>query len=442
MNLARRRTSLITPISGGVSLDAPASLAVTGAVSSIVADPTPAFTWDAVSSATAYDLEYGKTLTGTPTVTGVEATGYTVPIDQANYTQYQVAVRARSGSNVSDWSEPVAYTVEVNLLLDSFSAGSVATGTRAADVGYLKIVDTNSINSLSNSKLLANGTPAAADGLIASNSGGTETLYTRTAGRTLRLSLVDTTTPGSVPRFGWSPSTLPSSTLVMGADLLNASTLRVRDAGANMRSIAISGSNTLIFQQCAAGGRVILKPGAGTPKLLFRFLSNTANAYAKFRHTSASATTLTLDDVRIFDHSIGDFDDALIHKTPTNGQLETGQSTGQYSLAFTLPAGSANLVAVELRYRVRDASNYLSLQIKRNAGNTAWDLLLIPVTDGTPGSALKTVTGVGTPSRLTAVVEGNSHEAFTEESDNTTSRGTTVSRCVRIGVRNLPRFFF
>lgn len=121
-----------------------------------------------------------------------------------------------------------------------------------------------------------------------------------------------------------------------------------------------------------------------------------------------------------------DYGIATLHiLSPVSDTPATGEANGISDLFFTLPAGSANLIAVELRYRRQDATNYWTAYIKRNAGNTAWDLYLDSVAAGTPTNRL-TVTGVGTPDCIRVIHDGSNHDCYTRATTTWTKRGGQV----------------
>lgn len=119
---------------------------------------------------------------------------------------------------------------------------------------------------------------------------------------------------------------------------------------------------------------------------------------------------------------------ATVNVTASSGVTQTADADGVYSLAFTLPAGSANLVAAELRYRWQDATNYWTAYIKRNAGNTAWDFYLDKVTAGTPATQTGyPVTGVGTVAEIEVRANGTKHNTWTRVASTWTKRGGEIS---------------
>lgn len=417
-----------------VAPSAPTGLAVTGISGGVVADTTPEFTTDALPEGVAsLEFEYGAFLTGTPTITGIAVPAYTVPSAQANYGSYVVSVRSRGANGLaSDWVTAVAYRVEVNSFLDSFTSGGVGTGTRTADSGYEKIVDTNSINSIASGELVVNGTPAASDGIIGSNSDGTATKITRAAGRCVRFTFKQRTSIGSKPRFGFSGGVLTSGGVTIGGAYESTTSIKVGTAtgAAYFRTVNVgSGDQSFVCMMRSTGGRFIMRDGSGVPELLYYYRDDSTDQYWKARQTIAAASNYHMDDVRVFDVAFGDTDDMIVNTTPTSAQVYAASATGHFHQGVTtLPASpSANMVAAELRYQHSAiADDYIAYRLVRNAGNTAWDVTAVEVTAGVDGATVQaTVAGVGTPDRLVVICRGTTHEFFTEASGVPTQRGAT-----------------
>jgi len=108
---------------------------------------------------------------------------------------------------------------------------------------------------------------------------------------------------------------------------------------------------------------------------------------------------------------------------PTSGAVVVATADGQFDVFFTLPAGSANLVAVDIQFNYTDATHYNSLQIKRNAGNTAWDMVKAEYA-GAGAANVVTVTGVGTPIGLRCQKIADKQRYFTKASTTWTPRST------------------
>lgn len=124
-----------------------------------------------------------------------------------------------------------------------------------------------------------------------------------------------------------------------------------------------------------------------------------------------------------------DYGIAITHQaSPVSGTDYSGAADGIFDLTGIVLTGapSASLVAVDLRYNKLDANNYNFAQIKRNAGNTAWDMVRGVMVAGVPGSTA-TVTGVGTPDVLRVIHTGNLHDYYTAASNSWTKRGAQLN---------------
>ena len=331
----------------------------------------------------------------------------------------------------SGWDSGESASLIIKYLLrDTFSSGTL-TSPRASDVGYLEVVNAGGAMSIDAGTLLVNGTLAASDRIVGATDAGAQIDYGRVLGRMMRFTVSDRTTmPVAVMRFGFSPSGTSTDTNI-GFDYQALDRVRIKQTISVLRTIILgTNEHRFLIVMGNTHSKVIAQNGADTPKLLWVYTATAAANFAKMIATSAVAHNFRIDDYCVFDTvALGnDFSDAVIKNiTPVSGTIVSGTVNSIVHLSFTLPGSpSANLVAVELRYRVQDASNYFSLRIVRNAGNTAWDLLLVRVLAGTP-STLKTVTGVATPTRLIAAVSANAHESWTDASGTSTLRGSTIT---------------
>ncbi len=156
-------------------------------------------------------------------------------------------------------------------------------------------------------------------------------------------------------------------------------------------------------------------------------LDNTATVYPGF---SNSVAVGTLDYFRVRDLPApftGDYGIATLHDAaPVSDTPAAGEANGISDLYFTLPGSpSGDQIGAQLDYRRQDASNYWSAYIKRNAGNTAWNVYLDSISGGTPTNRI-TVTGVGTPDTLRVIHDGNNHDLYTKAVSTWTKRGSQV----------------
>lgn len=392
---------------------------------------TPTITSSAVpAGATGIDFD-AATDSGFVTIvqsTTNDADGSWVPGSLANFTTHYLRARSRNAAGQSAWSATVSFMPKFLLLGVAWATVDAAplANPYAGEVGNVLNVDTNSIIGAPSGLLAVNGTPVASDRVVASDGSAVALSYARTVGRAFRvLSQLRTAAINGALKFGFDVSATVNS-IQYGWDWNSTTVLRVKEGVSVIRTITMSASGVSAAAiMRTTGGKIITKDGAGTPTLQWVYPSNNAALFAKMI-LSAVAMNITTDDWDVFDYAplASDFIDTSVHTTPgASGNTFTAQADGIHHLAFTLGAGSANLVAVELRYRITDANNYYTAYIKRNAGNTAWDLLVDKVVAGTPTN-LKTTTGVGTPTRIIVWTSGSAYEHYTDTGSASTQRDT------------------
>lgn len=317
------------------------------------------------------------------------------------------------------------------LLLDTFGSGSLSTGgsqqNRTADIGFLRYVNT-AIHAISGGRLVSNGTSSTNDLFVSGNGSAAQTLA-RTAGRVFGIKVVDRTTVNNAIRLGWGTGILSSGHEHSIRYAAGDTVVPNIEAG-DMPSVVLgSGDHAFAFVMRSSGARIIGRDGTGTPRLLWVAQTNSADMYSKYRPGNA-AMNLKLDDWMVFDYPAlaDDWADASVHTTPSSsGTSYSAQADGFHAVSFTLPTSPTSLMrAVELRYRVQDANNYWVAYIRRNSGNTNWDLRVDSVSGGTATSR-KNTTNIGAVDRLIVEVEGSVHQHVTETSGAPTVRGGSVN---------------
>lgn len=163
-----------------------------------------------------------------------------------------------------------------------------------------------------------------------------------------------------------------------------------------------------------------------------RTSGSTASLYAAISYFSGTGElsnirSLVLGAPFSTDFGIATFTDTSL----ISGDVFTGVADASHDYEFTLPGTPAANDEIAIRYRRTDDNNCWKLYLKRNAGNTAWDLLLDSVSGGTVVNRI-TVAGVGTPDMLRAVSDGNLHNCYTRAGTAWTKRGGEINNSLHV----------
>lgn len=154
------------------------------------------------------------------------------------------------------------------------------------------------------------------------------------------------------------------------------------------------------------------------------FLETISNAGDVSFTGRAGSTTFQMYTVGTADVTV---DTVSIKKITLNTET-TFAADGTLQFHFTLPGSPKARQRCGFWYRGNGTLNYWWVYLRRNNGNTAWDVKLDKVVSGTTTTKLN-VTGVGTPNALRVVVSGNDHGVYTSDNggESWTARGSTVT---------------
>lgn len=352
------------------------------------------------------------------------------PVSGDNGLLLRLGVKPSDGDayTYSNATDPVL--APLLLQVEFTSDASPPIGSYAGEVGSLTVVDSTSLVSVSSSQI-ATSAPAFATGdpALYSPNG-----LARVAGRTFRATWTAQADGGttSSPLLGWLNS-------IAGSPVASGSAF-----------YAVRGSGTSLIAHTAAA--VPITPATFTPgtlntydlvlrgtgmflfqdkRLIWVFTNGAETPMYPAVGTVGAGRGFKVGTMHVRDLPTpfdSDYGIAIVHETaPVSSTIYNGTADAIIDGAFTLPAGSANLVAYELRYNVADSSNYNAVQVKRNAGNTAWDLVKVKVVAGSSSSLGTTTTGVGTPDTVRVIHTGSTHDFYTAASTTFTKRGTQVT---------------
>lgn len=341
-------------------------------------------------------------------------------------------------------AERRSFQVIEMLLRDSFSSGTLANANsqnRSADIGFIRYNNNGGTMSIASGKLVINGTPGGADRYV-SGTGSDNLAFARAAGRAFRVQTSDRVATSGFALLRFTTDVIGGISAGQTGIIANYSavdTLSVyphvgSSSGSNAVSLS-SGEHTIALVMRSTGALAVVRDGSGTPQLAWVMQAASDDWFAAIV-PGATAMELKFDDFEVFDHAsfADDWATASVHTTPsTSGTTYSAQADGLHHLAFTLPGSpSADQVAVELRYRVQDTDNYWTCLLRRNSGNTNWDLRVDSVSGGVATNR-KSVTNVGTCDRLIVYAQGDTHKHWTEDSGVPANRGSDLSNSVFSG---------
>lgn len=223
---------------------------------------------------------------------------------------------------------------------------------------------------------------------------------------------------------------LALQTLSSGFFVLNPGTVA---GSVNFGAEATSTDYQFMFVLFDSGGVIFRKGGDSAAWSILAIFSEgtAATVYATLSGFGVT-NAYTVDTGRVLNALLSSaFQSASNLSTFTDTTLAlgdnwTGAADAFTEIAFTLPAGVANDEAAILRFHWTDDNNCWKAYIKRNAGNTAWDMLVDSVSAGTPTNRL-TVTGVGTPDLLRVRHVGSLIDCYTRAAGVYTKRGAQVN---------------
>lgn len=316
----------------------------------------------------------------------------------------------------------------VYLLRDQFpgSASAPLTSPRTCDPGpgVITFTDPNSIISIASGKLVVSGSmnpPATAD------AGYITTQFTRAAGLVSIWTFGTVTTPSNA-RFGWRETAIASNVRI---GFIYASTTLFQEVVSTAIMPAFASAPTAhAIVEYATGGAWFARV-AGVWELVWRFTDDATATMGAMLFLSRFFNPDFQIDEQVIRQLPAPFDTTFGISTFTDTTLAdldtfTGTADAIISLEMTLSGAASAGDIVGYKYRMQDASNYWYAYVKRNAGNTDWDVLIDSVAAGVATNRL-TVTGVGSVNLLRIIAIGSTHNAYTRTTTAWTKRGAQVS---------------
>lgn len=403
------------PAAGGSAPEAPTGLAVTDAVGGVVPDRTPQFTWDAVTGATSYEVEYEKSLTGTPTITGLTDTNYTAPSDLDNFTEYSVQVWARNATGLSAASTTVTFTPKVWLFRDNYTTDDDApvTSPRTTEPGgeQTTITDTANKVSISGGELIFAGGNGVGDPKEVYATG-----LARIAGRTLVFGEKFSNRSDERFRIGWSnaanyPNAQPMLILESVTWLLDGVVLPTTP---QVNTDYEWGEMLL-----ASGLLAFLKVGANWTLQWLNKTDTTTPMYIASGVRAVTANTYRSTHKRAADLPV--FTPTLDVASPVE-QAYTGTADALLEITLTAPGSITEEAGIV--FRKLDDNNYW-----RAYFDTAGAFKLDSVASGTPTNRIN-VAGVitaGAARAIRIIMNGSLLDAYTLNGSTWTKRGAQIN---------------
>lgn len=122
--------------------------------------------------------------------------------------------------------------------------------------------------------------------------------------------------------------------------------------------------------------------------------------------------------------------DNITYQEISRNVAQTANPDAIHIFEFTVPASPVAGQEIHLVYRVaatgEEFVNSWDAYIRRNQANNAWDFRLDSIAATIPTNRLN-VTGVGTPTAIMVIVDGNNHDCYTREGTSWTKRGAQVA---------------
>jgi hypothetical protein len=310
------------------------------------------------------------------------------------------------------------------VLHDTFTSGSVAAGTRNAEVGSWTIVDSTPVLSLASGKL-----QAATGGVDATNPRLTSSTFTRAQGVVCVVKAKSSATAREILEIVGGVTRNGGMEQQQGFFFDGASSITTVPQPIWSRT-----NDDFAFVFKATGVDMYLKSGGtGSWRLLWRGLTGNSATLSLLLYKVGTTATFSLSEVivRAGMGGVWQTTDGMLSvnvASPVSGASQTATADGQTDFAFTLPASPSAGDKVGLKFRYRDASNYWHAFCERNAGNTAWDFKCQSVAAGTPTDRITPVTGVGAVRRIRVAHNGSLINCYTmDASDVPTPRGGNIN---------------
>jgi hypothetical protein len=328
-----------------------------------------------------------------------------------------------AGFNPPASGSPITYLLRVEFSTDD---AAPLTNPYVGEVGSVVPVEVDGTLAASGGVLTntAQATPAEGDLGFYRSSG-----FARVAGRVLLVQFTPSTL-NIYPIINWNTSASASSVPTeMNVRVENP--LGINDTGYISLAYALANATAYQFALVlrGTGAFLFVKGGVFTAWTLawVRTTGSTATLFPSVGYYNGVGTS---DFVRVYDlpspfnsdYGIATFTDTTL----TSGDTFTGTADAIVDFEFTLPGAPSAGDEIVVRFRRTDDNNCWKTYVKRNVGNTAWDVFVDSVSAGVPTTRI-TATGVGTPDAMRIISEGSKHDLFTRESGAWTKRGVQAN---------------
>jgi len=322
-----------------------------------------------------------------------------------------------TATNAGGTSAPAVYTIEAWQLLVNFSTDDAApiSNPYNGEFGSLATVDSG------NNVSVSSGTADLA-AIVGVNTDPRLT-YAVTAQENVAIVVKANFNGGN-----WSQGFAATETGANSPNLRNVGNTVFNQS--DFRVSALPYPSDFIGVTCASGVQYTkLASGNFLASWPIANMSLSGTIYAKVHGVTATAGDVGIDYVRVIvlpSFMASTYPITTFNATSAFTDVRTGTADGVIVHEYTQPSPDAAADELSVIFRRQDASNYWQARIRRNAGDTNYDLIVDTVASGTPTNRL-TVSNIGNTDALLIYTEGTTLRFATRSGTTWTARGSSLT---------------